>query len=72
MQGRNNLDPASYKFVINPESIVLKSKKLVNYVVYFFLEQTIGGRGGRGVVLLSVDKTIWFSPKPKRSRDSKA
>jgi hypothetical protein len=57
------LDPAAYKFVINPESIVLVNKKIVNYVVYFFLEQTNGGSGGRGVVLLSVDKTIWFSPK---------
>ncbi len=41
-----NLDPIAYKFVINPESIFLKSKKLVNYVVYFFLEQTNGSGGG--------------------------
>jgi hypothetical protein len=45
-----NLDPLAYRFVINPESIiVLVNKKLVNYVVYFSLEQTNGSGGGVGV-----------------------
>jgi hypothetical protein len=71
MQG-SNLDPAAYKCVIIPESIVLVNKKLVDYVVYFFLEQTIGsGGGGGGLVLLSVDQPICivFPRKPKISGD---